>query len=129
MELLLSGRIFSGTEAVEMGLVSAGTRTNSSLACAHHCGKTGDRPSLPRGQVAIHDHRHLARYATARLQRLQSRIDRLDGAVDGLADVRDHKSLRRPPHRQSHPALEKGTRLAVERGGFGEVAQQIDVDP
>src|SRR5205823_13634597 len=39
-----------------------------------------------------------------------------------------HESLRRPLHRQSHPALEKGTRLAVERGGFVEVAQQIDVD-
>src|SRR3954451_15992171 len=86
-----------------------------------------DRPSLPRGQVAIHDHRHLAQYATASLQRLQSRIDRFNDAVDGLADVRDYKSLHRPLHRPSHPSLEKGLRLAVERGGFVEVAQQIDV--
>jgi HxlR-like helix-turn-helix len=42
--------------------------------------------------------------------------------------VRDHEPLRRPLHRQSHPALEKGARLAVERDWFGEVAQQIDVD-
>src|SRR5580692_11764332 len=87
-----------------------------------------DSSVLPRGQVAIHDHRHLAQYAKARLQRLQSRIDRLNGAVDGLAYVRDHKSLRGPLHRQSHPAMEKGLRLAVERGGLVEVAQQIEVD-
>jgi hypothetical protein len=41
----------------------------------------GDRPSLPLGQVAIHDHCHLPQHAAARLQRLQSCIDRLDGAV------------------------------------------------
>jgi len=87
-----------------------------------------DSSVLPRGEVAIHDHRYLAQYATVRLQRLESRIDRLNGAVDGLADVRDHQSLRRPLHRQSHSALEKGLRLAVERVGFEEPAQQIDVD-
>jgi len=27
------------------------------------------------------------------------------------------------------PEVRKGLRLAVERGGLGEVAQQIDVDP
>jgi hypothetical protein len=53
----------------------------------------------------------IAHHAAARLQQLQSRIDRVNGAVDGLADVRDHKSPRRPRHRQSHPALEKALRL------------------
>src|SRR5262245_1881415 len=93
-----------------------------------HRGTTADRPSLLPGQVAIHDDRDLTQCAMTRLQRLQSSIDRLDGALDGLADVWDHQSLRRPLHRQSHPALKKGLRLAVERRGFGEVAQQIDVD-
>ena len=64
-------------------------------------------PVSSRGQVAIHDHRHFAQYATARLERLQSRIDRLNGVVDGLTDVRDHESLRRPLHRQSHPRWRK----------------------
>jgi hypothetical protein len=42
--------------------------------------------------------------------------------------MRDHQSLRRSFHRQSHPALKKGLRLAVQRGGLGKVTQQIDVD-
>ena len=76
-----------------------------------------DRSSLLPGQVAIHEDRHLTYCAMTRLQRLESRIDRLNGAVDGLADVRDHQSVRRPLHRQSHPSLKKGLRLAVERRG------------
>jgi hypothetical protein len=44
-------------------------------------------PSLLVGQVAIHDHRHLSQRAPTRLQRLQPGIDRLNGAVDGLAEA------------------------------------------
>jgi hypothetical protein len=69
--------------------------------------KTADHPSLPRGQIAIHDDRHFAHCAMTRLQRLQSRIDRLNGAVDGLADMRGHQSPGRPFRRQSHPRLRK----------------------
>ncbi|GAA1897301.1 hypothetical protein GCM10009753_27850 [Streptantibioticus ferralitis] len=42
------------------GMVCVRTPPNSSLACAHHRGRTGVCPSLRCGQVAIHDHRHLA---------------------------------------------------------------------
>ncbi|SIO63480.1 hypothetical protein SAMN05443247_09775 [Bradyrhizobium erythrophlei] len=87
---------------------------------------TADRSHF--SPARIHDHRQLSQYTPPPLQRLQSRIDRLNGAVDGLADVRDHMSARRPLHRQSHPAREEGLRLAVERRGFGEIARQIDVD-
>src|SRR5260370_16577064 len=89
---------------------------------------TADRWSLLLRQVAIHDHRQLSQYAPTCLQRLQSSIDRLNGAVDGLADVRDDKSARRPLHRQSHPAREESLRLAVQCGGPGKVAPPIDVD-
>ena len=89
---------------------------------------TADRWSLLLRQVTIHDHRQLSQYAPTCLQRLQSSIDRLNGAVDDPADVRDHKSARRPLHRQSHPAREQGLRLAVQCGEHGKVAQQIDVD-
>ncbi len=41
-------------------MVCVRTPSKSSLTCAHHRRKTSDRPSLPHGQVAIHDHRHLA---------------------------------------------------------------------
>jgi hypothetical protein len=72
---------------------------------------------------------HLSRQIDrARLQRLQPGIDRLDGAVDGPADMRDHQPLHRPLHRQSHAAVEERLCLVIQRGGFGEVAQYVDVD-
>src|SRR5258708_871571 len=55
-------------------------------------------------------------------------IDRLDGAVDSPADMRHHQPWHRPLHRESHAALEEGLCLVIQGGGFGEVAQYVDVD-
>ena len=47
-------------------------------------------------QISIYNHRDLTQRAAARLERLQPRIDRLDRAVDSLADMRHYQALHRP---------------------------------
>jgi hypothetical protein len=79
-------------------------------------------------RISIHDDRHLAQRATARFQRLKPGVDRLDGADDSPADMRHYQLLPGSLRRQSHAALEESLRFVIQGSGFGEVAQNVNVD-
>src|SRR5262245_37476747 len=85
-------------------------------------GADGSPGSDVEAHLRIHSHCHLSKRTGARLERLQPRIDGLEGAVDASSDMRGHQSLHGPLRCQGQTALEEYFGAGVERVWFREVA-------